>query len=132
MSKSPHQLRVNKFMKLANQIIPSSPIMPLSEVRLLRAKLIMEEAFELVRALGIHVNDSDCERDDIDFKNLSFHADGIFNMLEVIDGCCDLKVVTTGTLSACGLEDEKFQKIVDEDNLLKLGPGSYLREDGKL
>jgi predicted HAD superfamily Cof-like phosphohydrolase len=57
--------------------------------------------------------------------------DFALNTAEVIDGCCDLKVVTTGTLSAFGLPDELFQEEVDTNNLAKFGPGGRRREDGK-
>ena len=53
-------------------------------------------------------------------------------MVETIDGCCDLAVVTTGTLSACGVPDLPFQQAVDQNNLEKFGPGNTIRDDGKL
>jgi predicted HAD superfamily Cof-like phosphohydrolase len=52
-------------------------------------------------------------------------------MVEIVDGCADVIVVTTGTLSACGVADSAVQNEVDQANLRKFGPGSYKREDGK-
>src|SRR5690606_33615746 len=66
---------------------------------------------------------------DTSFK---FVANNEFDLEKTVDGCCDLKVVTTGTLSSCGIPDELFQKEVDENNLKKFGPGHSYREDGKL
>jgi predicted HAD superfamily Cof-like phosphohydrolase len=132
--KSDHQKRVETFMIKARQEVPAVPIEPSAAVRLLRAKLIFEEAVETIRALGVvlyvpaagadmHTN-VDCAEFEI--------APIPFNMIEVIDGCCDLTVVTTGTLSACGIPDEPFQHLVDDNNLAKFGPGHSWREDGKL
>jgi predicted HAD superfamily Cof-like phosphohydrolase len=53
------------------------------------------------------------------------------DLLQVIDGCCDIKVVTTGTLSAFGVHDSPFQQEVDRTNLAKFGPGGHRRDDGK-
>ena len=41
---SDHQKRVEELMIKAGQNLPEVPIMPSKEVRLLRAKLILEEA----------------------------------------------------------------------------------------
>jgi hypothetical protein len=53
-------------------------------------------------------------------------------MVELVDGCCDLSVVTIGTLSACGVSDDPFLMEVDQNNLDKFGDGHSYREDGKL
>jgi predicted HAD superfamily Cof-like phosphohydrolase len=132
--KSEHQKRVDDFMRLAKQELPEKPTEPSEAVRLLRAKLIFEEAIETIRALGVviyvpaegadmHTN-VDCAEFEI--------SPTPFNLIEVIDGCCDIKVVTTGTLSACGVPDKPFQEDVDRNNLEKFGPGHYWRGDGKL
>ena len=51
MQRSEHQQRVDEFMRLAKQNLPAVPTEPSEEVRLLRAKLIFEEAVETIRAL---------------------------------------------------------------------------------
>ncbi|RME74113.1 MAG: hypothetical protein D6785_16225, partial [Planctomycetota bacterium] len=53
------------------------------------------------------------------------------SLVEIADGCADIMVVTTGTLSACGISDIPLQEEVDQNNLSKFGPGGYEREDGK-
>lgn len=113
-------MMVDEFMRLAKQEIPEKPIEPSEEVRLLRAKLIYEEALETINALGVSI------------INNEFKITGPFDMVEVVDGCCDLKVVTTGTLTAIGVDDIDVQLEVDKNNLDKFGPGHSIREDGKL
>lgn len=133
--KSNHQLRVEEFMRLAGQAAPTNPTLPSLEVRKLRASLILEEALETIEALGFSVridNDTEYDTEVVMGPNLYFDDDYKPDMEGVIDGCCDLKVVTTGTLSALGLPDDLFQEEVDNNNLAKFGPGHSLRSDGKL
>lgn len=131
--KTAHQLSVEQFMRLAKQEVPSTPTEPSEEVRLLRAKLIFEEAMETIKALGVVASISLGCDEYIDVDEFPvFSARGKFNMVEVIDGCCDIKVVITGTLIACGIPDEPFQVLVDQNNLEKFGPGHSWRDDGKL
>lgn len=134
MNKSTHQLLVESFMKKAQQELPEIPKEPSKDVRIARAKLILEEALELIeKGLGVQVivNHNFGPHTVLKYHSCEFFSEAEFNFIETIDGCADLKVVTTGTLSACGLEDENFQSIVDHNNLKKFGPGSYKREDGK-
>jgi len=122
--RSIHQQKVDKFMRLANQEIPSKPIIPNKEVRELRASLILEECLETIKALGFRALFD--EKGGFGFLD-KYEPD----MIEVADGCADIKVVTTGTLTAFGIDDDELQNIVDENNLAKFGPGGYRREDGK-
>lgn len=135
--RSRHQKRVEEFMTLAEQEIPLAPTIPDAKTRILRAKLIFEEALETAVALGVLVcvdDDEDSCFDEIIISSelLKFSIGGSTPDLEQIaDGCADLKVVTTGTLSACGIADEALQHAVDCSNLEKFGPGGHKREDGK-
>jgi hypothetical protein len=54
--KSAHQQRVEKFMALANQEVPSRPTMPDEKTRRFRAKIILEEALETIKGLGFSVD----------------------------------------------------------------------------
>lgn len=133
--KSEHQLRVEAFMLRASKLlgsqqeVPLAPTEPTLEVRKLRAKLILEEALETIEnGLGLYVE----IQPDTNHVIFIEHRTKKFNLAEVIDGCCDIAVVTTGTLSACGIPDLPFQELVDENNLQKFGPGCSIREDGKL
>lgn len=128
--KSEHQQRIEQFMKLANQQVPDKPIVPSAEVRLLRAKLIFEEALETICALGFNVK---LRGEYVFIGFVDFHTiDRDLTLAEIADGCCDLSVVSIGTLSACGIPDGPVLREVDSNNLAKFGPGSSIREDGKL
>lgn len=129
--RTQHQQRVEAFMELAKQELPNSPTEPSESVRLLRAKLIFEEALETITALGfsISMDASSLMEPGVVF---AFHACDSFNMVEAVDGCCDLSVVTIGTLSALGVADAPLIETVDRNNLDKFGPGHTIREDGKL
>lgn len=123
--RSEHQQRVDAFMQLAGQELPPVPVMPCAAVRKLRANIIFEETLETINGLGFAIKET---------------APGVYkleemfepNLIETVDGCADLRVVTTGTLSALGVSDIPLQEEVDLNNLRKFGPGSYRREsDGK-
>ena len=146
-AKSLHQQRVEYFMKLASQEVPAEATMASDKVRKLRAKLVFEEAMELINGLGVEItfhmsgdgvdlsiNDPTAPKDKPDLRVRSHEfevvADGDFE--EIADGCCDVSVVTIGTLSAFGLSDEPLLKLTDENNLDKFRPGHSIREDGKL
>lgn len=126
--RSESQQRIDDFMELAGQELPTEPKTPSKEVRLLRAKLIIEEAFETVKGLGVGMFVAGTA---IDSESIVFDAGWPFNMVEAVDGCCDLAVVTTGTLSALGVADVTPQKAVDNNNLAKFGPGGYKGPTGK-
>ncbi len=111
-------------MRLAEQALPMAPIIPSEEVRQLRANMHLEETLETIHGLGgVVVSDEDGE--------LRVKMCLQPNLVEIVDGCADSRVISTGTLSACGVDDESIQRTVDEANLRKFGPGSYRRGDGK-
>lgn len=128
--KSPHQKRVEKFMKLAKQEVPDSPTVPSDEVCRLRASLILEETLETIKSLGCEVLVEGTFT--LDKDKLSIISVASPSMVEICDGCADLSVVTIGTLSAIGVEDQGLLELVDENNLEKFGEGHSFRPDGKL
>ena len=85
------------------------------DARMLRAKLIMEEAIETVTALGCEV--------------VRFYGDvqvkivGPMHLEQVIDGCCDLKYVTVGTLVALNIPDIPHDTAVCAANEAKFVDG---------
>ncbi len=131
--KSEHQRRVEEFMRLAKQTVPEKPVIPGRDVRYLRAKIIFEEALETIEGLGFSVVVTGGHRVlSKDCYDLSSDGHIPPDLVEIVDGCADLRVVTTGTLSACGVPDRLVQFEVDQNNLAKFGPGGYRREsDGK-
>lgn len=103
------QLDVMNFhiaLDIPEAMTTTSPANP-PEIRRpeLRRKLILEESTELMNALT--------ER----------------NMIEVIDGMCDLIVVTYGTAVEMGIDLEPFWNEVHKSNMAK--QGGPTREDGK-
>lgn len=120
-----HQQRIDLFMRCAQQEVPEAPAMPSAPVRNLRANLILEEALETIAGLGYAVVQ------DENTGKLTIVPFGEPNMVEVVDGCADLSVVTIGTLSAFGVSDVSVLEEVDNANLRKFGPGSFRRGDGK-
>lgn len=114
---------VEKFMKKAGQNPPQgdSPVHTLTEdERLLRAKLVYEEAMELInKGLGVDVIDGD------------FKVSRPFNMVETIDGACDLFWVgVAGVSVACNVDLEGPLQEVYRSNMSKFIDG-YRRDDGK-
>jgi predicted HAD superfamily Cof-like phosphohydrolase len=123
--KSDHQKRVEELMRRAGQDVPSRPFMPSALIRKLRANLILEEALETIEALGFDVIMRPFD------NTLVLREAEPPDLVKIVDGCADTIVVTTGTLSACGVRDQPILEAVDLNNLGKFGPGSYRREDGK-
>lgn len=137
--KSRHQQAVEAFMRKDAEDprsmngVPDTVIIPSAGVRRLRAALILEEAFETVEGLGFRVYKRSHREDRVMFEDLTMHEDDeALSLTSIVDGCADLHVVTSGTLSACGVPDEPFLRAVEENNLAKFGPGASRREDGKL
>ncbi len=136
LAKTINQQKVEKFMRLAGQECPSQPTMPDAKTRVLRAKLILEEAFELIeKGLGINI-----KAPPISLPGPSgpyvIHADQLTldpirepDMIELVDGIADLNVVNIGTAISSGVAMAYLQDLVDENNLAKFGPGGY-RSDG--
>jgi predicted HAD superfamily Cof-like phosphohydrolase len=132
--KTEHQKRIELFMRAAGQDLYDWPVVPDAETRILRAKLILEEAFETIEeGLGIRVrlNLNRIASDRVRAEMLEFEPSLEPDLIELADGCADLSVVTIGTLSACGISDQSLLEEVDAANLRKFGPGSYRRADGK-
>jgi len=133
--KSSHQIRVEKFMRQAGQPAPLTPTMPSLKTRILRARLIMKETLKTILALGLqpHVmnEQNGFKGTQIYPANVKFVPQGEPNLIAIVDGCADVIVVTTGTLSACGVHDYRVMELVDENNLMKFGTGSWTDDFGK-
>jgi len=126
-----HFRRVREFMKKAGQETPADVTIPDAATRILRAKLILEEALETVHALGVVVRAGDAAGPELIEGHL-YYSDGREPDLEgVVDGCADISVVTIGTLIAFGVDDEPVLEEVDRANLRKFAEGSWRRDDGK-
>lgn len=127
---SEHYARVRQFMERAGQATRNTPQVPPRSELELRARLIMEEALETVRALGFTPRMS-VYGSTVSIESISFEPNSAPDLVGIADGCADVSVVTVGTLISCGIPDVELLRLVDESNLAKFGPGSYRREDGK-
>jgi len=131
MAKSETQRAAEELMRAAGQTIRDTPGEPSEADRILRAKLILEEALETVVALGVTVRLNTPMMGgtlSVNVHNAEavFEIDGNFDLIESIDGCCDLNVVVAGTLSALGVADVAVQREVERSNRSKLLPDGTL------
>lgn len=119
------QQQVREFHKAF--IYPTSP----DEVKVkspeLRAKLILEEAIETVEAL---VGTGALLPMLMKAHNDHMHRDRAPDLVEVLDGMCDLLYVTYGTAEDIGIDLEPFFDEVHRSNMAKAG--GEKRADGKM
>lgn len=113
---TPEQQSVRDWMKKAGQETPGTPTIPSFEVRKLRARLILEEAFETIqKGLGLEI-----EADVggfLDIDDLDFISSLRPNLVELADGLADLQVVNLGTAVACGIDLEPvFSEVMRSNN----------------
>jgi predicted HAD superfamily Cof-like phosphohydrolase len=127
---------VKEFMSTFGQETPPAPIIPSLVVRKLRAKLILEEALETIKALGFELMISCPQKHaeypeldtviDIPLSELKFHFEELHepNLVELLDGLCDIDYVgTAGTAIACGISEGQMIAAAEEvhrSNLSKL------------
>lgn len=115
--------------------LPEVPSIPPIGVRILRARLILEETLETINALGfkIKLNPVSSSNEIRDMSDCALVSHGDSPDLEgIIDGCCDVIYVATGTLLACGVPDAPHLEIVNRANNAKFPGGvATLNEYGK-
>lgn len=116
------------------QNVPDTPGIPPEDVRLCRARLILEEAIETINALGFTL----CAEGDFqdpcfdDVDDFDFKPDRIPSLEDIIDGCCDSIYVCTGTLASCGVPDMPHLEEVCRANNAKFPGGKVIvNNDGK-
>lgn len=154
--RSEHQQMVDEFMRRAGQAVPTSPTVPDEFDRVLRATLMLEELLEFCRDFGVEIQvPVDAEEEDgmvavladpaeseeefkaryakFHFMTIDSKTDQPYpvNLAGAMDACADLRVTTTGSMSACGVADTPVQRAVDEANLARFGPGGYRAANGK-
>jgi predicted HAD superfamily Cof-like phosphohydrolase len=108
---------------------------PNFDERELRAKLIMEEAVETVAAMGFSVFATIDDTGVIGrraFREVArYHGSHVEpNMVETIDGLCDLIYVTVGSAVSMGIDLSPFFNEVHRSNMAKVGGAT--RADGKI
>ena len=114
------------LMKQFEQEVKESPELPDAATRLLRARLVFEEALEFVRACGCTVNlkptASKGELTVIDEIAVEIDPSGTPDLVEYVDGCVDQLVVTYGALNAAGIEAQSAWDEVQRSNMSKAWP----------
>ncbi|HXS77504.1 MAG TPA: hypothetical protein VN753_15090 [Terracidiphilus sp.] len=109
------------LMKQFEQEVKESPEMPDPATRLLRARLVFEEALEFVRACGCTVTSGSQSRV-IDSLAVEHDPSGTPDLVEYVDGCIDQLVVTYGALNAAGIQAESAWDEVQRSNMSKAWP----------
>jgi predicted HAD superfamily Cof-like phosphohydrolase len=112
------------LMRQFEQPVKESPEMPDEMTRLLRARLVFEEALEFVRACGCTVTlaGGDATANVIDNISVVLDPSGKPDLVEYVDGCVDQLVVTYGALNAAGIQVEPAWDEVQRSNMSKAWP----------
>lgn len=108
------------------QQVPDNCGVPEPAIRKLQAQLILEEAFETIHALGCSIGLSNSRELECVLDNK------IVSLEDIIDGCCDLNYVSTGTLMACGaLDVPHMQEVCRANNAKFIDGKAIVNEHGK-
>ena len=116
------------LMNQFNQQVKESPELPDPETRLLRARLVFEEALEFVKGCGctvtMKVAGSNGERVTAVIDDIEVVPDpsGTPDFVEYVDGCIDQLVVTYGALNAAGVKAQSAWDEVQRSNMSKSWP----------
>jgi predicted HAD superfamily Cof-like phosphohydrolase len=133
------QYDVREFMETFGQEVPVKPTLPDEKTRVLRARLIYEEAMETVRALGCDLVARGHDGEDVSASFSIEAGDHPVDMVGIADGCADILVVTHGCALACGIDIYPVFNEVHRSNMSKLWTNEETgekevrkREDGKV
>ena len=116
------------LMKQFNQQVKESPQLPDPETRLLRARLVFEEAIEFVKGCGCtvttHLAGPNGEEQAAVIDSIAVVPDpnGTPDLVEYVDGCIDQLVVTYGALNAAGVKAQPAWDEVQRSNMSKAWP----------
>jgi predicted HAD superfamily Cof-like phosphohydrolase len=116
------------LMKQFNQQVKESPELPDPETRLLRARLVFEEAIEFVKGCGCTVtrttegSSGEEQTAVIDSIGVVLNPNGTPDIAEYVDGCIDQLVVTYGALNAAGVKAQPAWDEVQRSNMSKAWP----------
>jgi predicted HAD superfamily Cof-like phosphohydrolase len=113
------------LMKQFAQEVKDAPELPNEATRLLRARLVFEEALEFVRACGCTVTMAESDSVEaavIDEISVVVDANSSPDFTEYVDGCIDQLVVTYGALNAAGVKAQSAWDEVQRSNMSKAWP----------
>lgn len=132
----PDSAAVADFMRAFGQTVRTSPTVDISdEERLLRARLVFEEALEFVEAMGCVVSTPGHDLVEKDTVTVDLDPHGAIDLVETTDAIADLIVVTKGSAHTLGVPCDAAFDIVHETNMAKLDPHTgepIRRADGKV
>jgi predicted HAD superfamily Cof-like phosphohydrolase len=112
---------IAELMRQYQQEVKTAPGMPGEATRLLRARLVFEEALEFVRACGCTVA-LDGEAAVVDRISVVDDPAGTPDLVEYVDGCIDQLVVTYGARNAAGVRVQPAWDEVQRSNMSKAWP----------
>ena len=130
MTNKPYrpQEDIATLMKQFNQQVRESPELPDPETRLLRARLVFEEAIEFVKGCGCTVtmtaagSSGEEQIAVIDSIGVVLDPNGTPDFAEYVDGCIDQLVVTYGALNAAGVKAQPAWDEAQRSNMSKAWP----------
>ncbi len=127
MTEKPYrpQEDIVELMTQFEQEVKESPELPNAATRLLRARLVFEEALEFVRSCGCTVTMSGSSDEGpavIDDIRVVLDPNGAPDFTEYVDGCIDQLVVTYGALVAAGVKAQSAWDEVQRSNMSKAWP----------
>lgn len=127
MTEKPYrpQEDIVMLMKQFHQEVKASPELPDAQTRLLRARLVFEEALEFVKSCGCTVNltsAADGGSAVIDEIVIMLDPDREPDFVEYVDACTDQLVVTYGALNAAGVKAQPAWDEVQRSNMSKAWP----------
>jgi predicted HAD superfamily Cof-like phosphohydrolase len=116
------------LMKQFDQPVKDSPELPDPATRLLRARLVFEEALEFVKGCGCTLTRTTAGSNPeeqpaiIDSIAVVLDPSGQPDLVEYVDGCIDQLVVTYGALNAAGVKAQSAWDEVQRSNMSKAWP----------
>jgi predicted HAD superfamily Cof-like phosphohydrolase len=112
------------LMTQFEQEVKGMPELPDAATRLLRARLVFEEALEFVRACGcaVAIGGSEGARAVTDEISVVADPNCAPDFTEYVDGCIDQLVVTYGALNAAGVKAQSAWDEVQRSNMSKAWP----------
>ncbi len=140
--KSEHQRNVEAFIGEAKdqapEGVPERPTVLPEDQRILCARLIMEEALELIeKGLGVEVHWDMAQYGYVDddpaihatMEKLMLVPSSVVSMEEIADGVADLRYVATYTAALHGIDMTPIQEAVDKANADKFRGDAHMDED---
>lgn len=125
---------VATFMRAFGQKVRTTPTADITEhERILRVRLVMEEALEFAAAMGFDVFVEPGHKGEEHDLQLSDTGNGV-DLVEAADAIADILVVTYGSGNTLGIPTADVFHEVHRSNMDKLGPDGQpiVREDGKV